>query len=169
MNGPAVGAGVTSSACCDYVLSVPEATFWTPFKALGITPEGCSSVTFPERYGKDFSTTMLEKGEKTSAEYCRSAGFVDEIVEGGHTALLERAHEVANEWIAAGKQRPSIASGEVERYRAINKAESGELANALISKAFVNNLMVTAQNRKQTGMAWAFWFVGMLQPVWSKL
>lgn len=51
INGPAVGAGVTSSACCDYVLSVPEATFWTPFKSLGITPEGCSSVTFPERCG----------------------------------------------------------------------------------------------------------------------
>lgn len=112
---------------------------------------------------------MLEKGEKTTAEYCHSVGFVDEIVEGGHVALLERAHEVANEWVAASKERPSIASGEIERYRTINKKESVDLANALISKLFVHNLMVTAQNRKQSGMAWAFWFVEMLQPVWSKL
>lgn len=112
---------------------------------------------------------MLEKGEKTTAEYCHSVGFVDEIVEGGHVALLERAHEVANEWVAASKERPSIASGEIERYRTINKKESVDLANALISKPFVHNLMVTAQNRKQSGMAWAFWFVEMLQPVWSKL
>jgi len=169
INGPTVGAGVTSSACCDYVLSVPEATFWTPFKSLGITPEGCSSVTFPERYGKEFSIKMLENGEKTTAAYCHSVGFVDEIVDGGHTALLERAHEVANEWVAANKSRPSIASGEVARLRMINKKEAVDLANALISKPFVEALMVNAQNRKQTGMAWAFWFVGMLQPVWSKL
>lgn len=169
VNGPAVGAGVTSSACCDYVLSVPEATFWTPFKSLGITPEGCSSVTFPERYGREFSAKMLERGEKTTAAEAHACGFVDEVVDGGHEALMVRAREVAAAWVAQGKQRPAFETGGVERLRKINKQESVDLANAIISKPFVRNLRINAQNKKQTGAAWALWFAEMLQPVWSKL
>jgi len=37
----------------DGVVAAPGATFRTPFKQLGLTPEGCSSVTFAAKMGAD--------------------------------------------------------------------------------------------------------------------
>ena len=40
------GGGTTSAALCDTILASDKATFSTPFKQLGVNPEGCSSVHF---------------------------------------------------------------------------------------------------------------------------
>ena len=45
-NGPAIGASVTSATTCDAILTSEKATFNVPFAALGIPPEGCSSIHF---------------------------------------------------------------------------------------------------------------------------
>ncbi|KAH9087459.1 hypothetical protein Ae201684P_000866 [Aphanomyces euteiches] len=47
INGHAIGIGVTMLVYCDFVFSVPYATFRTPFLELGIVPEFGSSLTFP--------------------------------------------------------------------------------------------------------------------------
>eukprot|EP00758_Cryptobia_borreli_P007715 Tbor_TRINITY_DN5324_c2_g4::TRINITY_DN5324_c2_g4_i2::g.3931::m.3931/K13239/PECI; peroxisomal 3,2-trans-enoyl-CoA isomerase len=80
VNGPAIGIMVTTMGLCDYRLSLPTSTLLTPFKALGQSPEGCSSYTFSRIMGQKWADDMLVHGKKLSAKEGKEAGLIDEIV-----------------------------------------------------------------------------------------
>ncbi|KAG0358712.1 ClpP/crotonase-like domain-containing protein [Gamsiella multidivaricata] len=79
INGPVIGFGVTSTALCDVVYSVPDATFNTPFMQLGFCAEACSSVVFPRVMGYSRANEMLLMGRKFTAEEMKEAGVVARI------------------------------------------------------------------------------------------
>ena len=191
---------MTSAMLCDYRIGTLDTTLHTPFKQLGITPEGCSSRTFSAEARK----VMLDEGRQVDARTGLELDLLDELVEvttreggaesggqlhaeGGsgdvgrakgntvvriedrNVALVNRAREVALEWLRTGRQRPMIEQGIVEALRKQNRVESAALGHAIISKPFVRNLMKTAEKKGQTGPAWLFWAAGITQPLWSKL
>eukprot|EP01130_Rhizamoeba_saxonica_P013900 TRINITY_DN5987_c0_g1_i2.p1 TRINITY_DN5987_c0_g1~~TRINITY_DN5987_c0_g1_i2.p1 ORF type:complete len:188 (+),score=32.42 TRINITY_DN5987_c0_g1_i2:45-608(+) len=78
VNGPAVGIGVSSLALFDLVYSVSDATFLTPFMALGQSPEACSSLRFYELMGPR-ATEMLVLGKKFSAQDALESNLVHKV------------------------------------------------------------------------------------------
>ncbi|KAF9315935.1 Enoyl-CoA delta isomerase 2, mitochondrial [Podila horticola] len=79
IQGPVIGFGVTSTALCDVVYTVPEATFNTPFMQLGFCAEACSSVVFPRIMGSSRANEMLLMGRKFTAEEMQQCGMVARI------------------------------------------------------------------------------------------
>ena len=85
-----MGGVVTSAALCDAIIASDTATFSTPFSALGLVPEGCSSVHF-ERImgGRENAQRMLgPEGWKPTAEEAKEAGLVSEVVPHDQVLLL---------------------------------------------------------------------------------
>ncbi len=78
LNGPALGAAATSSLLCDVVVCSNTAYFLTPFKSLGLVPEGCSSYVFPKLLGQELGKQVLE-GRKLEALEALQLGFVDKV------------------------------------------------------------------------------------------
>ena len=91
-----------SATLCDAIVASDKATFHTPFQALGLCPEGCSSVHFAKLMGDEHARRMLDEGWKPTAQEAKDAGMVDVIVEGStkaddgsHPQLRAAAHELA--------------------------------------------------------------------------
>lgn len=72
---------LTSSATlCDAVLASEAATFSTPFTALGLVPEGCSSVHFPHLMGHDKARKMLNDGWKPTSYQALDIGLITKVI-----------------------------------------------------------------------------------------
>jgi enoyl-CoA hydratase/carnithine racemase len=158
VNGPAIGASVTSAALCDIVIAAQEATFHTPFRALGITPEGCSSVNFPRLLGEANARVLLEEGRRVTATEARAMGLVSEVVEPS-ARLLERALEVAQERVSKGQPRRYVEDGGAEWHAALreaNRQESIALANSFMERPFLEKQYQAAVAKGKTSAKFVF-------------
>jgi enoyl-CoA hydratase/carnithine racemase len=167
VNGPAIGAAVTSATLCDAIVASDTATFHTPFRALGITPEGCSSFHFPRLIGEKGAKLMLEEGKKLTATEAFELGLASEVVEGGSDKLIERAQAVAEAWVAAAQPRKCVNL--IGTLQKVNRSESKALAASFFTHAFFKSQYEFAKARNKTGAMWAFWAAGKLQPVLARL
>ncbi|MEM1413508.1 MAG: enoyl-CoA hydratase/isomerase family protein [Myxococcota bacterium] len=168
MNGPAIGAPVTSATLCDAIVASENATFSTPFARLGVTPEGCSSVHLPRLIGAESAERMLGKeGWKPTAAEALEVGFVNEVV--AHDALLGRAQALAEEWVAAGRTRSFRAGATREELKAINARESEALGNAFLAPKFLMGQYRFLKSKKKYGPALTFLGLRVTRPAWSLL
>ena len=97
VNGPAIGIAVTMLGMMDIVYCTTNATFHTPFSALGQSPEGLSSLTFIEKMGLSNASEVLLLGKKLSAEEAARNRLVSDIweTEGFRERLLSVAQQMA--------------------------------------------------------------------------
>ena len=167
VNGPAIGASVTSATLCDGIIASEKATFSTPFGALGITPEGCSSVHFARLMGEENAERMLGKeGWRPSAEEALEAGLIQWAVP--HDQLADEAHRIAREWINEGAQRSFRGGSERDELKAVNARESVELADAFLSAPFIKAQYKFLSSKKKWGPAAMFLAMLISRPVWSR-
>jgi len=96
VNGPAIGIAATTLQLCDYVFAGQKASFSTPFVALGQTPEGCSSYTFPAKMGVLKANEALLMGKKFSAEEALRHNLVNDIFPDDQ--LVPRVLEFSKNW-----------------------------------------------------------------------
>ena len=168
VNGPAIGASVTSATLCDGIIASEKATFSTPFSALGITPEGCSSVQFARLMGKANADRMLGKeGWKPNGEEALEAGLVQWLTP--HDALVEEAQRIAQEWISAGATRSFRGSSGRDELKAVNASESQVLADAFLGSPFIKAQFRFLWSKKKWGPAIMFLSMLISRPLWSRL
>jgi len=168
VNGPAIGASVTSATLCDGIIASEKATFSTPFAALGVTPEGCSSVHFARLMGQANADRMLgEEGWKPTAEEALEAGLIQWVAP--HDRLAEEAQRIAQEWVASGAVRSFRGGSERDELKAINASESVALADAFLSAPFIKAQFEFLWSKKKWGPAAMFLTMLISRPLWSRL
>ncbi|XP_069944553.1 enoyl-CoA delta isomerase 2-like isoform X3 [Cherax quadricarinatus] len=88
VNGAAVGVATTLLPLFDGVFATEKAFFFTPFSALNITAEGCSSYTFPRLMGPGKAAEILMFNKKyivsciwqVTAREALKLGLVTEVI-----------------------------------------------------------------------------------------
>ena len=167
VNGPAIGASVTSATLCDGIIASEKATFSTPFAALGVTPEGCSSIHFAQLMGPANAERMLGKeGWKPTAVEALEAGLIQWVAP--HDELLAEASRIAQEWIASGVTRSFRGENGREKLKAVNASESQALADAFLSAPFIRAQFRFLWSRKKWAPALMFLTMLISRPLWSK-
>ncbi|MGB6056391.1 MAG: enoyl-CoA hydratase-related protein [Burkholderiaceae bacterium] len=95
VEGYAIGIGTTMLQHCDFVYASTAAKFRLPFIALGLCPEGGSSLLLERIVGLRKSREWLLTCKVFGGQEAFDAGFLSELVEPGQT--LERARQTARE------------------------------------------------------------------------
>ena len=168
VNGPAIGASVTSATLCDGIIASEKATFSTPFAALGVTPEGCSSVQFARLMGEENAARMLgPEGWRPSAEQALDAGLIQWVVP--HDQLADEARRIAREWINTGARRSFRGGSGRDELKAVNARESVDLADAFLGAAFIKAQFKFLWSKKKWGPAAMFLAMLVSRPVWSRM
>ena len=168
VNGPAIGASVTSATLCDGIIASEKATFSTPFTALGIPPEGCSNVHFARIMGQANAERMLGKeGWRPTGEEALEAGLIQWVAP--HEKLGEETHRIAQKWLASGAKRGFRGGSERDELKAVNARESVALADAFLSAPFIKAQFQFLWSKKKRGPAATFLAMLITRPLWSRL
>jgi Delta3-Delta2-enoyl-CoA isomerase len=168
VNGPAIGATVTSATLCDAIIAAKSATFSTPFHRLGVTPEGCSSVLFPRLLGEEAANRMLgPEGFAPTAAEAKELGLITHVV--NDDALATAAFELAASWAKGGKARAFRGDATKDELLAINATESVVLADAFLGAKFLRNQFRFLLKKKKAGPALTFLALRVTRPLWARL
>ncbi len=168
VNGPAIGAAVTTASLCDGIIASEKATFSTPFAKLGVAAEGCSSVLFERLMGADNARRMLgPEGWAPTGQEAVDIGLAQWLAP--HDALLDQAQSLAEGWIAEGRPRTHRGNATLDELREINARESIEVANTLLGSPFLHNQFKFLWSRKKRGPALTFLALKASRPLWKLL
>ncbi|MNX10967.1 2,3-dehydroadipyl-CoA hydratase [compost metagenome] len=90
VEGYAIGIGVTLLQHCDFVHIGEGATLRMPFVALGLCPEGASSLLMPRLAGRRAAQWLLQ-GKAFSAKDAHEAGLATSVAPKGEALAAARA------------------------------------------------------------------------------
>lgn len=114
VRGGAFGIGFTALALADFVYASPDAQFNTPFMKTFQSPEGSSSYSFPQQFGKRKSMELLLLDKLISAQEAQDSGFINEIIP---------SLQAEPEWFDLSKV-PAISKLLATDYRTLTNAKS---------------------------------------------
>jgi peroxisomal 3,2-trans-enoyl-CoA isomerase len=167
VNGPAIGASVTSATLCDAIIAADTSTYSTPFAALGITPEGCSSIQFATLLGEKNAQRMLgNEGWKPNAQEALSIGLVQWVVP--KSQLQTEAQKVAQQWVTDGRSRKILGGIALSELQTVNKRESIELANRFLGAEFLRGQFTFLWRKKKHLPSMVFLLLWLLRPLWKR-
>ncbi|XP_027724955.1 enoyl-CoA delta isomerase 2, mitochondrial isoform X2 [Vombatus ursinus] len=150
VNGPAVGIAVTLLPLFDIIYATDRATFQTPFTQLGLSPEACSSYTFPKIMGPAKAAEMLLFGRKLTAQEAYAQGLITEVFPDSTFqkevwTRLKAYSQLPPKTVMASKQL--IRGFEKETLHRVNFEECALISERLCSDDSINAI-VNFINRK---------------------
>ncbi|XP_060100163.1 enoyl-CoA delta isomerase 2-like [Heteronotia binoei] len=152
VNGPAVGLAAALLGLCDIVYASDRATIHAPFSQLGLSPEGCSSYTFPKIMGPIQANEMLLFNKKITADEACTKGLVTEVF--ADSTFLEEVWprlkayaDLPKNSLAASKHL--MRSMEKEILHAVSLQESKLLVNKFFSDECHKGLQSFFQKRSK--------------------
>ena len=98
IEGNAIGLGVTLLLHCDFAYAATSARFRIPFVALGLCPEGASSLLLTQMVGQRRANDWLLRGRGFTSAEALEAGFLNGTTDPG--LALAHATQVAAEMAA---------------------------------------------------------------------
>jgi methylglutaconyl-CoA hydratase len=107
VNGAAYAGGCGIATLCDFTLSAPEAKYGYTEVKIGFLP-AIVSVFLTRQIGEKRARDLLLTGRIINAHEAREFGMVTEVVPAEN--LMERAHELAAELIAASPNSLAAAA-----------------------------------------------------------
>mmetsp|Transcript_14671 Transcript_14671/g.22138 ORF Transcript_14671/g.22138 Transcript_14671/m.22138 type:complete len:268 (-) Transcript_14671:123-926(-) len=170
INGPAIGACVTSATLCDAVIASEKAKFLTPFGRLGITPEGCSSFLFYHLIGNDNARRMLHEDWEPTATEAKEIGLITDVVP--HDKLMDTAQSIAEKWVQEERHlqpRSAMGYSDLQHLKEVNARESVELGHAFLSEKFLSAQVKFLESKGKSQLALIFKSILYTRPAWSKL
>lgn len=126
VNGAAVGVGATMLFHCDQVIAGQTATLSTPFLALGLVPEGGSSLIAPRLMGHARAFSLLVMGKPLPAEDAKAAGIVNAVV---------AAAEVDAQALAAARAIAALPTEGVKIARRLMRGSPDEIVARIDEEA----------------------------------
>lgn len=165
VNGPVLGASLTSATLCDGMIASEKATFSTPFAAIGAAPEGCSSVMFPRLMGDAAERMLGEEGWRPTAAEALAVGLVQWVVP--HEALMPEARRIAREWVESGAKRSFRGGFELATLKAVNARESVTIADAFLHPRFLSGRFRFFWKKGKYSLALMFLMLRITHPLWS--
>lgn len=150
VNGPAIGLAVTSLGLCDRVYAVESAYFKTPFASLGISPEGCSTFTFPRIMGEKIAHEVLWEGKVLSARealQCRLIHGVLSTKSDAENEALKHCEKIASS-DGMESRRCLVRDGLVDELLEVNTQEQDVLERKFVSKDFFAKTAAFLEQKK---------------------
>lgn len=95
VEGYAIGIGTTLLQHCDFVYTTAETRFRMPFAALGLCPEGASSLLLEQIVGRRKAADWLMTCRFFNGQEALDAGFVTQLVDKNTTLGAARATAAA--------------------------------------------------------------------------
>ena len=169
VNGPAIGASVTTATLADCVVAAEGASFSTPFARLGVPPEGCSSVHFARLMGPENAMRMLGMdGWAPSAKEAAAVGLINECV--SPEDLLDAAHAQLRSRLAnADYVKNHRGYADTAELLQVNDRESKDLADAFLAVPFLRAQADFLASKGKKKEALVFEALVATRPAWSLL
>lgn len=146
VNGPAVGISFTILGLFDYVIASEKATFHCPFTQLALSPEGCSSYTFPKIMGNLKAAEVLLFNKKLSAQEAYECGFVSEIIPKENFEIrasekLKILSKIPKDSLLQSTKLFRDFNRDKDKLKEVNKTEMETLYQRFLSGDFLQSVM----------------------------
>ncbi|GAB0092629.1 enoyl-CoA delta isomerase 2 [Sergentomyia squamirostris] len=155
VNGPAIGIAATTLALCDIIYAEENAYFYTPFSALGLCAEGCSSYTFPKILGRSKASEMLLLNYKLTAQEALRFNFVSSIftidkIDSEVWAKIDEFARLPQQSLMITKSL--MQKFDIDQLDAVNNAELEALKERFTSEDCMNAVMEFLQKKERSSL-----------------